>query len=91
MTEVLELSLKSVRARVASVVALSLVVLAVTAGPAAAAPALSGSVVLANEKFKWFYWIGFILAASLVLWLIATLIGYYFRVIRPKHRGRETS
>ena len=32
-----------------------------------------------------------VLAASLVLWLIATLIGYYFRVIRPKHRGRETS
>lgn len=86
MTEVLELSLKSVRARVASVVALSLVLLAVTAAPAAAA-----TPVLANEKFKWFYWIGFVLAASLVLWLIATLIGYYFRVIRPKHRGRETS
>jgi hypothetical protein len=86
VTEVLELSLKSVRARVASVVALSFVVLAVTAGPAAAA-----TPVLANQKFKWFYWIGFVLAASLVLWLIATLIGYYFRVIRPKHRGRETS
>ena len=86
MTEVLELSLKSVRARVASVVALSLVLLAVTAAPAAAA-----TPVLANETFKWFYWIGFVLAASLVLWLIATLIGYYFRVIRPKHRGRETS
>jgi hypothetical protein len=76
----------SVRARAAYVVTLSLVVLAVTAAPAAAA-----TPVLASDKFKWFYWIGFILAASLVLWLIATLIGYYVRVIRPKHRGRETS
>ena len=48
-------------------------------------------VLLASNQFKWFYWIGFILAASMVLWLLATLIGYYFRVIRPKHRGRETS
>ena len=78
--------MKSVRARVAYVVTLSLVTLAALATPAAAA-----TPVLANEKFKWFYWIGFILAASLVLWLLATLVGYYLRVIRPKHRGRETS
>ena len=52
---------------------------------AGAAPAISA--VLADEKFKWFYWIGFVLAASLALWLLATLVGYYFRVIRPKHRG----
>jgi hypothetical protein len=76
----------SVRARVASVVALSVVTLAALATPAAAA-----TPVLANEKFKWFYWIGFVLVASLVLWLLATLVGYYIRVIRPKHRGRETS
>jgi small neutral amino acid transporter SnatA (MarC family) len=81
----------SVRARVAYVVTLSLVALVGLAAPAMATPAVSGSVVLANDKFKWFYWIGFILAASLVLWLIATLIGYYLRVIRPKHRGRESS
>ena len=78
--------MKSVRARVASVVTLSLVTLVALAAPAAAS-----TPVLASDKFKWFYWIGFILAASLVLWLIATLIGYYVRVIRPKHRGRETS
>jgi len=77
---------KSVRARVASVVTLSVVTLAALATPAAAA-----TPVLANQKFQWFYWIGFILAASLVLWLLATLVGYYLRVIRPKHRGRETS
>jgi small neutral amino acid transporter SnatA (MarC family) len=81
----------SVRARAAYVVTMSMVALLALAAPAAAAPAISGSVVLANEKFKWFYWIGFVLAASLALWLLATLVGYYIRVIRPKHRGRETS
>jgi hypothetical protein len=77
---------KSVRARVAYVVTISLVTVAGLAAPAAAA-----TPVLADERFKWFYWIGFILAISLVLWLLATLVGYYIRVIRPKHRGRETS
>jgi hypothetical protein len=85
------LLVNSVRARVASVVTLSLVALVALAAPAGAATAIPGSVVLANERFKWFYWIGFVLAASLVLWLLATLVGYYLRVIRPKHRGRETS
>jgi hypothetical protein len=83
------LSVKSVRA--VYVATLSMIVLAATAAPAAAAPAFSGSGVLASDKFKWFYWLGFILAASLILWIIATVIGYYVRVIRPKHRGRETS
>ena len=53
---------------------LSLVALTTLAAPAGAA-----TPVLANEKFKWFYWIGFILAASLVLWLLATPR----RVLRP--------
>jgi hypothetical protein len=77
---------KTARARFAYLVTVSLVALTTLATPAGAA-----TPVLANEKFKWFYWIGFVLAASLVLWLLATLVGYYFRVIRPKHRGRETS
>jgi hypothetical protein len=76
----------SVRARVAYVVTLSVVALVALAAPAAAA-----TPVLADDQFKWFYWIGFVLAASLALWLLATLAGYYFKVIRPKHRGRETS
>jgi hypothetical protein len=70
---------------------MSMVALLALAAPAAAASATSGSVVLADDQFKWFYWIGFVLALSLVLWLLATLVGYYVRVIRPKHRGRETS
>jgi hypothetical protein len=81
-----EVLVKSVRARAAYVVTMSMVALLAFAAPAGAA-----TPVLAADKFKWFYWLGFALAASLVLWLLATLAGYYVRVIRPKHRGRETS
>ena len=52
---------KSVGARVAYVVALAFVALATTL----AAPAGAATPVLANDKFKWFYWLGFILAAEL--------------------------
>ena len=62
--------MKSARARFAYVVTLSLVALATLAAPAGAA-----TPVLANEKFKWFYWIGFVLAASMALWLLATAVG----------------
>ena len=82
--------MNSVRARVAYVVTLAVVALTTLAVPAGAA-SLSDSAVLASDKFKWFYWLGFILAASLILWILATIVGYYIRVIRPKHRGRETS
>ena len=78
--------MNSARTRFVYVVTLSLVALTTLASPAGAA-----TPVLANEKFKWFYWIGFVLTASLFLWLLATLIGYYVRVIRPKHRGRPSS
>jgi apolipoprotein N-acyltransferase len=77
---------RTARARFAYMVTLSFVALTALAAPAGAA-----TPVLAQEKFKWFYWIGFVLVVSLALWLLATLAGYYFRVIRPKHRGRETS
>ncbi len=83
--------MNSVRARAAYVMTMSMVVLVALAAPAAAAPAISGSAVLANDKFKWFYWIGFILAASMALWLLRTAVMYYVKVVRPKHRGRETS
>ena len=78
--------MKTARARFAYIVTLSLVVLATLATPAGAA-----TPVLASDKFKWFYWIGFVLAASMALWLLATAVGYYVRVIRPKHRGRQSS
>jgi hypothetical protein len=83
--------LVKVRARVAYVVTLSLVTLVALAAPAAAAPTLAGSLVLANEKFKWFYWIAFVLAASMALWLLRTAVMYYVKVVRPRNRGREVS
>jgi hypothetical protein len=76
---------KSARTRFVYVVTLSLVALTTLASPAGAA-----TPVLANEKFKWFYWIGVLLVAGMALWLLATLVGYYVRVIRPKHRGRQS-
>jgi hypothetical protein len=45
--------------------------------------------VLATDQFKWFYWAGFLFAAGFVLLMVALLIGYYVRVLRPKWRGRE--
>jgi hypothetical protein len=50
---------------------------------------LIANVVLANEQFKWFYWIGFFLAVGFIGLVIALLVGYYVRVLRPKYRGRE--
>jgi drug/metabolite transporter (DMT)-like permease len=78
---------KSVRIRLVSLVALSLSALTLIAAPAGAAT----PVVVANEKFKWFYWIGVILVVSFVGWLISTAVGYYLRVLRPKLRGRQPS
>jgi hypothetical protein len=83
---------KSVRTRLVSLVALTIGALIAGANPAGAAPAgTSNGAVFADDQFKWFYWIGIILAVSLVFWLIATLVGYYLRVMRPKYRGRQQS
>jgi fucose permease len=67
---------------------LSLTILVALGAPAGAATAVP---VLANEKFKWFYWIGFLLVVGTALWLLATAVGYYIRVLRPKARGRRSS
>ena len=45
--------------------------------------------VLATDQFKWFYWAGFLFAAGFVLLMVALVVGYYVRVLRPKYRGRE--
>ena len=83
--------MKSVRTRILSLVTLalsaSMAVLVVAAAPAVA----STGVVVADQQFKWFYWIGIILALSMILWLIVTAAGYYVRVMRPKYRGRHQS
>jgi small neutral amino acid transporter SnatA (MarC family) len=77
---------KSVRTHI-TIVALALSALVLFAAPAGA----STGAVLADQQFKWFYWIGIILAVSMVFWLIFTAVGYYIRVMRPKYRGRQQS
>jgi ABC-type uncharacterized transport system permease subunit len=76
---------KSVRIRLVSLVTLAMAALALAAAPAGAAT----PVVVADQQIKWFYWIAIILAASMVLFLISTFVGYYLRVVRPKSRGRQ--
>jgi hypothetical protein len=60
----------------------AMVALVVAAAPAGAGP------VLANERYKWFYWIGPLLLLASFLLLLALAVGYYVRVLRPKYRGR---
>jgi len=54
-----------------------------------AAPAAAATPVLADQRFQWFYWIGFALVLSFVGWLIMMAIGYYVKVLRPKYRGQK--
>jgi hypothetical protein len=70
--------------RLTLALALSASFVAVLAGPAAAA-----TPVVADDQFKWFYWIGFALALSFVGWLVMMAVGYYVRVLRPKYRGQK--
>jgi len=74
----------SLRSRVALGVAL---VASVVLG--AAAPAAAATPVLADNTYKWFYWIGFVLAVSFVGWLVMMAVGYYVKVLRPKWRGQK--
>jgi hypothetical protein len=77
---------KKVRIRLASVTALAASLLVVLAVPAGAA-----TTVVADDTYKWFYWIGPILAVSFLGWLIMMAVGYYVRVLRPKWRGQKQS
>lgn len=70
-------------ARLLRIAALTTAALVLTAAPAGAA------TVLANEKYKWFYWLSFILAASFILSVIALAIGYTRKILLPKYRGRR--
>ncbi len=56
-----------------------------------AAPASAATPVLADDTYKWFYWIGFVLALSFVGWLVMMAVGYYVKVLRPKWRGRSSN
>lgn len=59
----------------------SVFVVCALASPAGAA------TVLADSRFKWFYWIGPLLVLSFVGWMVALALGYYVRVLRPKWRA----
>ena len=67
------------------------IVFAVALVAALAAPAGAATPVLADETFKWFYWIGFVLVLSLIGMVLLIGVGYYVRVLRPKWRGQKQS
>jgi hypothetical protein len=71
--------------RIAASALTMITAIVVTASPAGAAP------VLANDRYKWFYWVGPLLMVGAILFLIALGLGYYIRVLRPKYRGRPVS
>ena len=66
------------------------VVAAVTLVALAASPA-SATPVLADEDFKWFYWVGPLLVLSLIGLLLLIALGYYVRVLRPKWQSDRAS
>jgi len=71
--------------RLAAISLTMLAVIGLSAVPAGAAP------VLANDRYKWFYWVGPLLMVGAILFLIALGVGYYIRVLRPKYRGRPVN
>ena len=78
--------MKKLRIRLASIAALAASLLVMLAVPAGAT-----TTVVADDTYKWFYWIGPILALSFVGWLVMMAVGYYVRVLRPKWRGQKQS
>ena len=76
--------MKHLPIRLSIALMLSASLVAALAGPAAAA-----TPVVANQKYQWFYWIGFALALSFVGWIVMMAVGYYIRVLRPKYRGQK--
>lgn len=63
--------------------AFATVLVALVAGPAGA------TTVLANDEYKWYYWVAPILAVSFfgVVGLLSLV--YYRKVLIPKYRGRR--
>ena len=45
--------------------------------------------MLADDQFKWFYWLGPILGVGFLLMLLAMSSTYLRKVLLPKHRGRR--
>ena len=45
--------------------------------------------MLADDQFKWFYWLGPILGANFLLILLGLSVGYVRKILIPRHRGRR--
>ncbi len=71
--------------RLAAIPLTVLAAIGLSAVPAGAGP------VLADDRYKWFYWVGPLLMLVAILFLIALGVGYYIRVLRPKYRGRPVN
>ena len=69
----------------------SVTVLAASLLVALAVPAGAATTVVADDEYKWFYWIGPLLALSFLGWLLMMAVGYYVKVLRPKWRGQKQS
>jgi hypothetical protein len=65
-----------------------LIVLTTAALVAAAAPA-GAAPLLANEKYKWFYWAAPILAVLFFLMVVGLCAMYVRKVVLPRYRGRR--
>ena len=50
---------------------------------------MSAVILLANEKYKWFYWLSFVLAVSFLAILVMVVVGYARKILLPKYRGRR--
>lgn len=68
--------------KVARLAAVAWVIVLLMASPAGAAP-----VVATDQRF-WFYWVAPLLVLGFLGFLGSLALGYYVKVIRPKHRGR---
>ena len=71
--------------RIAVLTLATLAVLGMAASPAGAEP------VVADSRYKWFYWIGPLLMLGAILLVLALGLGYYIRVLRPKYRGKPVN
>ena len=45
--------------------------------------------MLADDQFKWFYWLGPLLAVGFLLMLLSMSSGYVRKILLPRLRGRR--
>jgi hypothetical protein len=69
--------------RVARAAFLAVVTVVVAATPAAA------TTVIADAKYKWYYWLSFILMLSFIGLVLQMFGGYIKKVLLPKYRGKR--